>query len=187
MRLKAKVNVSGRIAQVRARCLKAGGGPAPAADDGSDGCAPAVPAPPEVTAAVHSLEEAVRRLDGLTEGLRSQVEREIADLAVAIARKIVAAEIPEGNYEIGEIVDRLMRQLPAARDVVLRLNPADLTVFRQAWSDSPELAERLDAMSVVGDPSVGRAECVVQTPAGAAQLGVPDQLDDIEEGFRHGA
>ena len=184
---RAKVNLSGRIAQVCARCFKPGDAFESAADDGSNGGAAGAPAPPEITAAVDSLAAAARRLDGLAESLRAQVEREIAALAVAIARKIVAAEVPAGNYQIGEIVDRLIRQLPTARDVVLRLNPDDLTVFREAWSDSPQLAEKLDAMCVVADPSVGRAECVVQTPAGAAGLAVQEQLDDIEEGFRHGA
>ena len=189
---KAKVNVSGQIAQVRARCFRGGGGGAGAGDvtageDGLDGSATCAPAPAEVTAAVESLEEAVRRLDGLAESLRPQIEREIAGLAIAIARKIVATEIPAGNYQIGEIVDRLMQQLPGAREVVLRLNPDDLSVFRDAWSNSRELAERLDAMRVVGDPSVGRAECIVETPAGVAELAAEKQLDDVEEGFLHGA
>lgn len=187
---KAKVNVSGRIAQVRARCIRAGGAGGAertAGEDASGGSVACVPAPAEVTTAVDSLGAAVRRIDGLAESLRCQVEREIAELAVAIARKIVAAEIPAGNYQIAEIVDRLMQQLPEARDVVLRLNPDDLDVFREAWSDSPELAEKLDAMHVVSDASVSRAECAIQTPAGVAELAVDKQLDDIEEGFRHGA
>ena len=177
-----EITLSKRIAGVQARAT---GGVGPV--ETPEVAVEATPAPPpaELTAALEALAAVAQRFDGLAETLRSQLEDGLAALALAVARKILVAEVKGGNYDIIEIVNRVLEQVPSSDDVAVRVHPDDLAALEGACGDDGRASERLRAMRWTGDPSLGRAECVVETPSGFVESLIETQLSVIDEEWRH--
>jgi len=104
---------------------------------------------------------------------------EIAKLAVEIARKILMHEIARENYDIQAIVEEALKCAPARQNIVIRVNPEDLAQCQQLQRGNPDgpFAELVFA----ADWSIGRGECLVETPKGIVKSFVEEHLERISE------
>lgn len=118
----------------------------------------------EQAARLHTLEQQVARLDAimvtlalpLTE-LDEEVERELAELACAIARQVVRRELrTEPAHVIGAIREAVALLPSAAREVRVVLHPEDAALVRERLGDG---AAR--AWTITEDPMMGRGGCRV--------------------------
>lgn len=108
-----------------------------------------------------------QRLDQLLQGLQEplaksddQVERELVQLAFAIARQIVRREIKLDPGQIVAVVREALSLLPmASRTAQLHLHPEDGALVREALA----LNETEQQWRVVDDPTVSRGGCRVNT------------------------
>jgi flagellar assembly protein FliH len=117
--------------------------------------------------AAEAAAEAIRNLQA--EVIRT-AEAQLVDLALAIARKVLAQEIEGGRYKIEPLVQEALRLATTRRDVVVRLNPQDLARYQQA-SGAP------GNVKLVSDPAVRRAECLVETAEGVISSQTADRLE----------
>jgi flagellar assembly protein FliH len=96
---------------------------------------------------------AARPLDALD----AAVEQELAQLAVLIARRVIAHELAVHPERIAQAVRQAVAALPAAtRDLRGRLHPDDLALLREL--DAAEPHWQLQA-----DPSLERGDCVLES------------------------
>jgi flagellar biosynthesis/type III secretory pathway protein FliH len=102
---------------------------------------------------------------------------EIAKLSVEIARKILMQKVKQGDYEIESIVTEALLHAPSRQDVVVRLNPEDLAQCRKAQQD--EQGGALTGIQLVADSSIGRAECVLESPKGIIKSMIDENLERI--------
>ncbi|MGA2093987.1 MAG: FliH/SctL family protein, partial [Sedimentisphaerales bacterium] len=111
-----------------------------------------------------------------------EYRQHIAKLAVEIARKILVQKVKEGDYQIESIVAEALKNAPARQEIVIRLNPKDLTRYQQiqqalegqAGSAAP------DGIKFAADPSVGLAQCIVETPKGKVESLIDEHLEQVE-------
>jgi len=122
-----------------------------------------------------ALEDAIRRVNEFHEQLVREHKCEIAKLSVEIARKVLAHKIAGGDYEIENIVKEALESAPTREDVVLHLNPADAASYEKV------LEGESSAINVVADVSVGRAECLLETPKGRIESMIDEHLKRIGE------
>ena len=126
-------------------------------------------------------EDATGRLDAAVAGITSTQEAAEAalaktsvELAITIARALLRAEIPAGNYNLEAIVRETLREASAGRSAcVVHLNPADCarladTTFRSGTT-------------IQADEGVALAEVQVETALGLLVRESIDALDTIEE------
>lgn len=107
---------------------------------------------------------------------------EIAKLAVEIARKILRSKVSQGDYEIQAIVEEALKQAPTRQNVVVRLHPEDLPGCQQLQRDNPQgpFAE----LEFTADWSIGRGECLVETPKGIIRSFLDEHLDRISDAMQ---
>lgn len=139
-----------------------------------------------LSSATKALVSAAHQLAGLIAEVRAAAEEELAELAVLIAEKILGREIEGGGYEIRSIVSRVLSEVPVKEDVTVRLHPGDLAACQRLWAETGDLEESALSARLVGDPSLGRGECVVETAAGSAEAMVASQLAMVREAFKDG-
>jgi flagellar assembly protein FliH len=121
----------------------------------------------EVDAKVAELDARIARLDAVLGALArplaeldDEVERQLAALAVAIARQLVRRELKSDPSQVIAVIREAVGRLPAAaRDVRVHLHPEDATIVRDRLAITT--ADR--AWSVVDDPILSRGGCVVRT------------------------
>lgn len=127
----------------------------------------------EVQTAAAPLLAALRQpLDKLDE----EVERELIELALAIARQIVRREIRQDPGQVVAVVREAIAALPVAMPrIVIRLHPGDVALVREAMA----LAEDSEALRIVEDPSMTRGSCRVVTDTSQVDATIETRIAGI--------
>ncbi len=133
--------------------------------------------------------QACRILKALTDKLNQFYDtlfaghkEEIARLSVEIARKILARQVQNGDYEIESIVKEALANAPTRQDVVVHLNPEDLILCQKAQQDEP--SDALAGIKLVPDPNIGRAECLLETQKGIVESLIDEHLERIGKALK---
>lgn len=89
--------------------------------------------------------------------LDAAVEQELAQLALVVARRVIAHELAIRPEAIGQIVREAVAALPAAsRDLRVRLHPDDLVLLRELEAAEPH-------WQLVADPALARGGCLLES------------------------
>jgi flagellar assembly protein FliH len=128
----------------------------------------------EHRAAVEALQQAAARLDETLTTLSQQVEEQASELAYALVRELVGRELTDAADPSSDTVRRVVAVLPGRTDVRVRLHP---DVAGAAAAD--ELADR--GVLVVADPSLGRADAMVEAEGHVVDLRVDSALGRLRE------
>jgi len=115
---------------------------------------------------------------------RDQAEGELRTLAVRIAEKILGRELQLRAEAVNDVVTQALHHAGEPRDVVVRVNPADLEAVERG---KPRLMERVHsarAVSFRGDEAVMRGGCVVESELGVVDARLSTQLEAIERALK---
>ena len=129
------------------------------------------------------LGEGIRKILGEVERHRTRLEleseRDLVRLAVAIAEKIVKAEVKRGAAVAEHNLRAALRRAVRGHGLEIRLHPDDAAKFRPSGAD-------FQGATITPDPSVTPGGCVVVSAAGTVDFDVPTQLEEIERGLLGG-
>src|SRR5262245_17114959 len=124
------------------------------------------------------LGESIRRIldevDRHRNRLATEAERDVVRLAVAIAEKIVKAEIKRGTPVAENNLRAALRRAVRGHGLEIRLHPEDAARLRSAAETGA---------TILADPSVSPGGCVVRSGVGSVDLDIRTQLDEIERGL----
>ena len=110
----------------------------------------------------------------------TKLEKEVVQLSLAIARKILHREAQVDPLLLAGIVRVALEKIEGATGVSLRVHPhvaADWQRYLASRMDPGDLPE------IVEDAALEPERCVLETSMGTAQIGVEVQLKEIEQGF----
>jgi flagellar assembly protein FliH len=109
---------------------------------------------------IDALDSAIQFLAKPLEQLDAQVERELVNLALTVAKHLVRRELKIDPAQVIAIIRETVALLPAAaRDVRVHLHPEDAALVRERLA-APQ-AER--AWTIIEDPMLARGGCKVTT------------------------
>jgi flagellar assembly protein FliH len=118
--------------------------------------------------------QTIEELGGFRQTLIQQTERQMVQLALTIARRVVHREVsidPELAAALAHVaLDKLGTTTPAT----IRLNPEDYTIVAQdgeRWGSS--------VVTVVPDPSIARGGCLVESDFGCVDATIDRQFDEL--------
>ncbi|MGC4120527.1 MAG: FliH/SctL family protein [Myxococcales bacterium] len=169
--------------------------PAPAAPTSGQASAASAPAPvpappakaPEPPAArpperpprggTLALGEAVQALRLVGARLAEQARADALEVAFQVARRILEAEISTSPQPLFSLVRAAVRRVGEARQVTLRVAPADAALIEAQPRE--ELGLSLAQVKVVGDPSLARGECVLESDLGMVDGRMGARLDEL--------
>lgn len=129
-----------------------------------------------------ALQDAASKLHDFYDGAFIEHKEQIARLAVEIARKILAKKAEEGDYEIECIVKEAIDNAPSRQDIVVHLNPDDLSQYEQLKQENP--GNGLAGVRFVPDANIGRAECVLETPKGIIESLIEQHLEQVAKALK---
>lgn len=110
----------------------------------------------------------------------TQVEREVVGLALAIAARILRREAQMDPLLLTGAVRVALGQLSASTPAQLVVPPAELDLWKDAMAHAPNLSVKPE---VVAGDGMRLGECVIKTDLGSVDLGLRNQLGEIERGF----
>jgi flagellar assembly protein FliH len=109
----------------------------------------------------------------------AKVEKEVVELALTIARKVLHRESQIDRLLLAGIVRVSIERLPQGSEVVLRVPDAQTEEWKRYFATAKLPFEP----TVVGDNNVPSGECVISTELGNTVLGLEKQLQEIESGL----
>lgn len=127
----------------------------------------------EVRRQVQALKAVLDRLAAPLEHSESELERELTELALAIAREVIGREVKTAPDFILQLVPRAVKALPAyGSPPRVRLHPADAALV----SEHLPSGDGETSWSIVEDPSISRGGCQVESPSSSADATLEKRL-----------
>lgn len=137
----------------------------------------------ELAQARQALAATVREFTRLREQMIADMEEQLLDLSLEIARKVLAQEIQAERYQIDPIIAGALEQLGRHDEIQVQLNPADLERSSLA-ADADGAAEA--GLQFVANPRLGRGEARIEVAEGTIAVGVDAHLNQVAEALRPG-
>jgi len=143
-----------------------------------------------LTQRLRGQEAELSRLCAMLQGLVDKLEKfykevftshkeKIADLSLEIARKVLMQKVEEGDYEIKSIIQEVLSSAPTREGLVVRLNPADVAGLEKIQQEGA--AGNLSDIKFIAVASIGRAECVLESPKGRIASLIEQHLERIRK------
>jgi flagellar assembly protein FliH len=113
-------------------------------------------------------------LASLRETLIQQTERQMVQLSITIARRIVHREVSLDPELIAAMAHVALKKLGTSSPATIRLHPEDYTVVAhegETWGNGN--------VKVVPDPAVARGGCLVESEFGRIDASIERQLEEM--------
>lgn len=123
--------------------------------------------------------KALRSFDEQRSEYFRSVEREVVQLALAIARKILARETMVDPTLLSALVRIAIDRMQCGSSVKVRIRPEEI----KHWEVLGEETHSGPKFEVIGDSELRQGDCIVETDLGTANFGIEAQLKDVEETF----
>jgi flagellar assembly protein FliH len=140
-----------------------------------------------VAAETAGLSDLLRKIGAGLEAKRAELagaaERDLIKLALAVAAKIVKAEILRGGPVARENLRRAVELTARRQDIKVVVHPADLARLSEFLPELRREFSDLQNISLEAGDAVGVGGALVQTREGSVDASVATQLEEIERGL----
>jgi len=134
----------------------------------------------EINERLSDLAELIQTVNERQNTFFQRMEREVIDLAVEIAAKIVGHEVEEQPDLVVEQVRRCIRRLHERERICIRVHPDDVETVRAAKENLMASFDGLTRMDVVDDQRVGKGGCVIDSPNGILDARLDRQIKEVK-------
>ena len=131
-----------------------------------------------ITQLISAVEKAAMEIDEIRKRAVKNNQKQIALLAIEIARKIIAGEIEEGKYDICAMIEKALQASPSRDEAMVRLNPADYATVEEIIKSGESNFENV---KFEADSSILPAHCSVATSKGVVEYFIDEQLNSISK------
>ena len=130
------------------------------------------------------LDEAVEALRHARNRIQGDTEKEIVELVLAVAGRVVGREVQTNREAIVAIVREALQTVENRDAVLIKMNPADIDFLNRLQSPLSGLSRNPDGLRIEADDSVGIGGCLVETDGGDIDARIESRLRIVEEAFR---
>jgi len=130
----------------------------------------------ELSSALESVTELVKKLTLLKETFLKSSEKEIIDLVFLIAEKVIHKEVSTDREVVLSVLNDMVKNIHEEDDIVIRLNPRDYSYIKEV---KPDFFDNYGEMSIRKDNKIGQGGAVIETRWGTVDAGMDQQLDKI--------
>lgn len=120
-----------------------------------------------------------QKLDVLRDTMNKELSLDIIQSAVEIARHLLLAEVEAHPDGILRIAQKVLSTVPEAKQIYLRVNPADAALLRENKERLINVLEKAKDVDIRVDKQVERGGLIVQTESGVIDAQLSTQIEEI--------
>lgn len=135
----------------------------------------------ELEALRAQLAETLDEFANLREQVATHAEREMVQLAIEIAKKIVRREVTVDREIVISLARVALSRLHTRALANVHLHPDD---YQFALAHRERLSTS-GTIKLIEDPAIGRGGCLIETDHGDVDARIEHQFSEIERGFLH--
>ena len=129
--------------------------------------------------AAKAVKQAAEQIETAGREIFSSHREAVIQLAMEVAAKILARDIEEKNYQIEQILQEALREIPTGQIRTIRMHPEDLELYQQSLKEHPENV--MPHVHLIGDWALGHAECIIETEQGILDWLIEEQVRQVSE------
>jgi flagellar assembly protein FliH len=133
---------------------------------------------------LESLRHLLADLESLQRRFCHDLEKELVDLAIGVARKIVGREVQTNAEAVAGIVQDAFNRVEHAERITIRMNPGDMERLAEL---NPRFFDSLAAAGRArfeADASISSGGCRVESDGGDIDARIEQRFKVVEEAFR---
>ncbi len=138
----------------------------------------------ELERTLEGLRQASSGLEDLRRSFGLGIEREIVQLALAVARKVVGRELKADPEALAGIVCEALGRVESSGRITIKMNPEDLSRLSEI---QPRILSRFtdSGLTVFApDDAISPGGCLIETETGEIDARLEQQFRVLEEAFR---
>lgn len=125
-----------------------------------------------------SLEKLFSAFEVGVTGLNFAFEKEVVDLALAIAKAVIRTEIKTSPEVIKAIVQEALNYLPSnASGINVHMNPSDVDIVENLVAEN--LMKRLDNIKLKSDENIHPGGCIIKSEMSHVDATIETRLKDV--------
>jgi flagellar biosynthesis/type III secretory pathway protein FliH len=133
---------------------------------------------------IDSLNRILGQLENIRQQTYQEIEKEVAQLALSIARKIVCHEVQVSRETVTCIAREALSRVNNPAKIKIKLNPDDLQFIKDTQSQLSHFLHNVDNIRFEGEASIQTGGCLVETDRGDIDARIEKQFEAIEASFR---
>jgi flagellar assembly protein FliH len=133
---------------------------------------------------IDSLNRILAQLENIRQQIYREIEKEAAQLALSIARKIVCHEVKTNQETVTCIAREALSRVNNPAKITIKLNPDDLQFIKDARSQFSRFLRNVDNIRFEAEASIQSGGCLVETDRGDIDARIEKQFQAIEESFQ---
>lgn len=135
----------------------------------------------EVEGAVSALRMMIAEMEARLQAVEDASVPAAASFGIEVAARVVRAEVAARPERVIEVVRAAMRRAVDRERIVVRVNPADLAICRDAAPDLLSTTGGVGRLDFFDDQRISRGSCVLETNLGDVDATFESQLTRIHE------
>ncbi|GJL53265.1 MAG: hypothetical protein NPIRA02_03970 [Nitrospirales bacterium] len=116
--------------------------------------------------------------------LFQQVESDVVDLALAIAKKVIHRDVSMHKEVVVDQVTHIFKNLSTSSGVCLRVHPDDVDTLHALQGQLKTLDGTRPPIRIEGDPAVEMGGCLLETEGLSIDAGIESQLKIIGDALQ---
>ncbi len=108
-------------------------------------------------------------------------EKDLIELAIAIAKKILNEDLKLHSEEIVKIAKEIIKSAGEQKHLVLKVNPDDLKIIELQKENLKKLLRESAILKIIPEKSISKGSCILETEIGSIEGNLDLQLKEISE------
>jgi len=131
-----------------------------------------------------SLQDVVHQLNNLRKETYQDIEKEVVELALAIARQVICQEITIDKEIVVCVAREALAKVEDPGRINIKMSPSDLQFIKETRSQLSNMIENIDHVTLEAAENIQSGGCIIETDLGEIDARIEKQLQAVEESFR---
>jgi flagellar assembly protein FliH len=131
-----------------------------------------------------SLQEVLLQLKNIRKETHQEIEKEVVELALAIARQVICQEVAFDRDIVVCVARDALAKVEDPGRIKIKMSPSDLQFIKETRSQLSNLIENIDNVTLEAAENIQSGGCIIETDLGEIDARIEKQLQAVEESFR---
>jgi len=132
---------------------------------------------------IDSFNRGLEQLKNIRRQIHQEIEKEVAQLALSIAKKIVCHEVQTTQETVVCVAREALSRVEDPGKIKIKLNPADLQFIQDTKSQLADFLHDVDSIRFEAEDSIQSGGCLIETDMGDIDARIEKQFQAIQESF----
>jgi len=133
---------------------------------------------------INSFNQGLEQLKNIRREIHQKIEKEVAQLALSIAKKVVCHEVKTTEETVVCVAREALSRVENPGKIKVKLNPADLQFIQDTKSQLSDFLDDVESIRFEAEDSIQSGGCLIETDMGDIDARIEKQLQAIEESFQ---